>query len=198
MTSNQQCSLGKKQNSRKNRNLKLIIQNTLFLDQRGKKTGGGGLVIGALEDIKPVLIKEGDDECEAMTVQITVNELEVRLVVGYGACESDRQAKKLDTTQKERKLKLWDYLENELIQAENKCQGLVIQIDANASLGPEIMKNYPNPQNSNWKIFAEFLARNPALIVVNSLNLSKGLITRRRKTIKKTEKSVLDFFIVNS
>ena len=41
-----------------------------------------------------MLINEGDDECEAMTVQIKVNELEVRVVIGYGACESDQQAKK--------------------------------------------------------------------------------------------------------
>ena len=74
-----------------------------------------------------------------MTVQVKVNELEVRLLVGYGVCESDRQAKKLDTTQKEKNQKLWDYLETELIEADNKCQGLVIQIDANASLGPEII-----------------------------------------------------------
>ena len=64
----------------------------------------GWLVIGALEDIKPILLKEGDDECEAMAVQVKVNQLEVRLVVGYGACESDRQAKKLDTTQKKENL----------------------------------------------------------------------------------------------
>ena len=100
----------------------------------------GWLVIGALEDIKPILLKEGDDECEAMAVQVKVNQLEVRLVVGYGACESDRQAKKLDTTQKERKLKLWDYLETEVSEAENFGQGLVIQIDASASLGPEYIK----------------------------------------------------------
>ena len=50
----------------------------------------------------------------------------------------------------------------------------------------------------NGKLFANFLERNPALIVVNNLNLCKGLITRRRKTINKTEESVLDFFIVNS
>ena len=162
------------------------------------KTGGGGIVIGALDDLKPVLVNEGDDESEALTVQISVNNLEIRCVVGYGACESDRQAKKLDTNQHDRKLKLWEFLENEVIEAENKCQGLVIQMDANASLGPELLKNDPNNQNSNGRLFANFLQRNPALIVVNNLDLCKGLITRRRKTIHKTEEAVLDFFLVNS
>ena len=90
---------------------------------------------------------------------------------------------------------MWDYLETKVSEAENKCQGLVIQIDANASLGPEWIKDDPNPQNTNGKLFANFLERNPALIVVNSLNICKGLITRCRKTIKKTEQSVLDFFL---
>ena len=189
----QETKLKKKQKF-KVENSKYII----FRLEREKKTGGGGLVIGALEDINPVLVKEGDDECEALTVQVKVNKLEARLVVGYGACESDRQAKKLDITQKERKQILWDYLETEVSEAENKCQGLVIQIDANASLGPEWINDDPNPQTTNGKLFADFLERNPALIVVNSLNICKGLITRCRKTINKTEKSVLDFFLVNS
>ena len=85
-----------------------------------------------------------------------------------------------------------------MIEAENQCQGLVIQIDANATLGPDLLKNDPNPQNSNGKMFADFLKRNPALIVVNNLKSCKGVITRRRKTIHKTEEAVLDFFLVNS
>ena len=61
-----------------------------------------------------------------------------------------------------------------------------------------MLKNDPNPQNHNGKIFADFLKRNPALIVVNSLNLCEGVITRQRTTIKKTEEAALDFFLVNS
>ena len=76
--------------------------------------------------------------------------------MGYGACESDRQAKKLETSQKERKNMLWEYLEREVIEAETKCQGLIIQIDANASLGPDLLKGDPNPQNQNGKLFADF------------------------------------------
>ena len=145
-----------------------------------------------------MLLKEGDDESEAMIVQIEINKLQIRLVVGYGACESDRQAKKLETTQKERKNKLWEYLEEEVIEAEIKNQGLIIQIDANASLGPGLLKDDPNPQNLNGKLFADFLKNNPAIIVVNNLDLCEGVITRRRKTIKRTEEAALDFFLVNS
>ena len=101
------------QETKLNKKQKFKIENPEYIIFRLEReaTGGGGLVIGALENLKPVLIKEGDDESEALTVLIEVSNLKVRLVVGYGANESDRQAKKLETTQKERKNKLWEYLE---------------------------------------------------------------------------------------
>ena len=75
------------------------------------------------------------------------------------------------------------YIEFELIEAENVGQGLVVQIDADASLGPNLIENDPYPQNANGKMFADFLGRNPVLTGVNSLNICKGIITRHRKTI---------------
>ena len=41
-----------------------------------------------------------------------------------------------------------------------------------------------------------FLMRNSNLTLVNSLDLCEGLITRIRRTKDRTEKSILDFFIV--
>ena len=76
-------------------------------------------------------------------------------------------------------------------------QGLVIQLDANAHLGPNIIKGDPNERNSNGTLFNDFLESNPAITVVNSLKLCEGLITRRRETTKGVEESVLDFFLVN-
>ena len=37
---------------------------------------------------------------------------------------------------------------------------------------------------------------NPNLTVVNNLSICEGKITRRRKTLKKNEEAILDFFIV--
>ena len=188
------------QETKLNKKQKFKIDNPEYKIFRLERqaTGGGGLVIGALENLKPVLIKEGDDESEALTVLIEVSTLKVRLVVGYGANESDRQAKKLETTQKERKQKLWEYLDQEITEAENKGQGLVIQIDANAYLGSDIIPNDPNDPNGTGNLFREFLKRNPAITVVNSLQLCKGVITRRRTTINGIEEAALDFFLVNS
>jgi hypothetical protein len=46
-------------------------------------------------------------------------------------------------------------------------------------------------------LFLEFLENNPSLIVVNTLDLCTGLITRRWELISETEEAVLDFFVIN-
>ena len=83
-----------------------------------------------------------------------------------------------------------------LKSSKNAESGLVIQMDGNLWAGSEIIKNDPRPQNSNGRLFKQFLNRNPNLTVVNSLNLCEGLITRTRICNGKLEQSVLDFFIV--
>ena len=162
-----------------------------------EKSGGGGIALGVIQDLNPILIRMGSDTTEAISVKINVNQFEIRLIVGYGAQENDRQASVHDMSQSERKQLLWDFLDLEIKEAENMKQGLVIQIDANAHLGPNIIKGDKNPMNSNGAIMKKFLEQNPAITVVNSLELSKGLITRRRDTIKGVEESVIDFFMVN-
>ena len=48
----------------------------------------------------------------------------------------------------------------------------------------------------NGKLLEEFLVKNPNLVVVNSLPICEGLITRSREKGGKEEKSILDSFIV--
>ena len=76
-------------------------------------------------------------------------------------------------------------------------QGLLIQMDGNLHAGPDVIKNDPNTQNSNGKLFTQFLERNPSLFVAKNLNICEGTITRQRVLENKTEKAVLDFFVMN-
>ena len=69
--------------------------------------------------------------------------------------------------------------------------------DSNSHLGQEVIKNDPNPQNANGKIFMDFLARNKSLQVLNCQKECEGGITRMRKVKSRTEKAVLDFCIIN-
>ena len=92
---------------------------------------------------------------------------------------------------------VWEFLEEEANKAELEGLGLIIQMDGNLHAGPELIKNDPNPQNNNGKLYMEFLIRNPNLIVANSLSNCQGLITRQRKLENRTEKAILDFFVMN-
>ena len=73
--------------------------------------------------------------------------------------------------------------------------GFILQMDSNAHLGKDIVKNDVNDQNLNGKLFAQFLERMPNLTLINSLDLCEGTITRIRKTIRGFEFSVLDVFV---
>ena len=75
--------------------------------------------------------------------------------------------------------------------------GLIIQMDGNLHGGPELIRNDPNSQNQNGKLFQQFLERNQGLTVANNLNCCKGVITRQRLLETRTEKAILDFCLVN-
>ena len=40
------------------------------IEEGGKVLNGGGIAIGALHDLNPVLLRQGDDEVECMTVEV--------------------------------------------------------------------------------------------------------------------------------
>ena len=70
-----------------------------------------------------------------------------------------------------------------------------VEMDANTKLGNKIIKGDPNEQSKNGKLLERVVEDN-SLIVVNGTNLCDGVITRQRTTTDRTERSVLDFFIV--
>ena len=70
-------------------------------------------------------------------------------------------------------------------------------MDGNCHLGKDILKEDPNEQHINGKLFCEFLERMPHLTVINTLALCEGSITRMRKTTRGVEKSILDLFVTS-
>ena len=153
-----------------------------------QKSQGGGIALGINKMFESTLLNSGDDDTEAISVLVVVGSIQIRVVAAYGVQEN---------ATKERKEKFWDFIEEEISQAENENQGLIIQMDGNLHAGEKLIKNDPNPQNQNGKLFFEVLQRNSGLVVVNSESICEGLITRKRQVESKTEKEVLDFFLVN-
>ena len=140
-----------------------------------------------LNCLEPSWISEGDDDAEALTIEIWIEGFPIRLVCGYGPQEGDR---------KERKNKFWEYINNETQNAKKEGAGFILQMDGNLWAGKGIIKDDPNTQNQNGKLFQNYLCSNPNLSVVNALPVCEGMITRKRHTTKGTEVGVLDFFVV--
>ena len=152
-----------------------------------KDKQGGGLAIGALHDVNPVWISKGDDEVEILVVEISVENMKIRCVCGYGPQEYDKT---------EKKEKFWAKLSSEVKDASLNEACLIIQMDGNLWGGPELVKNDPNQCNNNGKMFKTFLEDNPQLTIANNLDSCEGSLTRVRKTSKKVEESILDFFLI--
>ena len=137
-----------------------------------KDSQGGGLAIGVDKEIESTLLREGDDDIEALVVQIVIEKMPIKVIAAYGPQEG---------ALKEKKEKFWKFLEEEAIKTELMDHRLLIQMDGNLHGGPTLINNDPNPQNRNGRIFEEFLGRNPFLTVANNLNICQGVLTRIRK-----------------
>ena len=55
-----------------------------------KSRSGGGIAIGAVNDLNPVWISEGDDDIEILAIQIEVKEFRIRCIVAYGPQENEK------------------------------------------------------------------------------------------------------------
>ena len=152
-----------------------------------KGIGGGGIAIAVLNDLDPSWISEGDDEVEALTVEIWIEGFPVRLVCGYGPQENDN---------KNRKESFWKYLNQEAQNSQSDGTGFILQMDGNLWAGNTIIKSDPKKQNQNGKYFENFLLKNPHLTVVNALSICEGNITRVRHTVERREETIIDFFVV--
>ena len=159
----------------------------LFEKPRKSRINGGGVAIGCIRELNPVWVKEGQNDVEALSVNIFVKNMTIRCCVAYG-CQENEESDKKDA--------FWNYLDEEVIEAKESGAGLVIQFDGNLWAGNKIIPGDPRGQNKNGKLFEQFLTRNSHLTVINSLELCEGLITRRRYKNEKLEESILDFFVV--
>ena len=56
-------------------------------------TSGGGIAIGALCDLNPIWVKDGGQQAEALSIQITVKNMNIRCIVAYGCQENEHMIK---------------------------------------------------------------------------------------------------------
>ena len=153
----------------------------------GKGVAGGGLAIGALHDLNPILVRQGDDSVECLTIEVKAANISFMCVTGYGPQIHDTS---------DRKERFWKYLDEEAKSAVQREVGIIFQIDSNAWAGENLIPGDNNKQNNNGVLLEKFLEDNPGLVIVNSLSCCIGKITRHRETTMGTEEAILDLYIV--
>ena len=151
---------------------------------------GGGLLTAIKDNLNPVLVYLGDDEDELIVVQVNVVSLNIRIFNGYGPQESSNEGNL------QVKLNFWQSFEKEIIAAKDENCEIIIELDANAKVGKEVITGDPNNQSANGKILMDIIKRQN-LILLNSSDICQGKITRQRSTVIGDEISILDYIIVS-
>lgn len=151
-----------------------------------KDREGGGVALSVKKELSPAFVRDGGDEVEAVTVDIHMNKMAISVTSAYGPQENALI---------QNKTKFWEYLSKEAHRASTEGKGFILQGDLNAWLGPAMLPGDVNDQNRNGKLFSTFLAENK-LTCVNTLRLTKGLITRSRNYLGEVKQSSIDFYVV--
>ena len=152
-----------------------------------RKKVKGGTMIGAHKGLKPVLITEYNEEFELLVIEIKMANKEIRIMSGYGPQE---------TWPEQQRTPFFLALEEEIVKAELEGKSILIELDANSKLGKDLIPGDLHTQSENGKLLAGIITRH-SLVIGNSMDVCKGLVTRKRMTKSTTEKSIIDFVILS-
>ena len=135
-----------------------------------RKGGGvGGLLTAVDQNLNPVLISTGmDEDTEMITVQVKVGTHDTRIINAHGPQEDDGD---------QELFRFWQEIDQEAATAKDENCLVIIQLDANAKIGKEHIKNDPNDATANGKILIDLVERHN-LTIANTLDLCKAVITR--------------------
>ena len=151
---------------------------------------GGGVLISCLISLEPILVFEGDSECEILVVQITLNPgKSIRIIGGYGP----QECAPLLVREKYR-----NTLEEQVERAYLNGSMVLVAEDANAKLGPDWIKNDPHSISENGLLLADMITRQNLSIVNMSDKCVGGPITRSRTVNGKVEASCIDYVLVSA
>ena len=131
-----------------------------------------------------MLISARNDDAETLTVQLMCGNLKIRVINAYGPQEDDTQQNKLN---------FWMGIEEEILAAKSESCLVLVQMDANAKLGRNIISMDPNTgTDGNGRQMLNLINRQ-SLILLNTDRSCAGAITRHRVTKNGTEEAILDY-----
>ena len=99
---------------------------TSYEHLRSEKTAGGGLYMAVRTELNPALARDGGDDMEAITVDISIKKMQIVCTTAYGPQEKDPL---------EKKDMFWQFLKEEAKRAEQEGKGFILQEDLNSWLG---------------------------------------------------------------
>ena len=123
---------------------KIKMDKEFVIFEAIRKKKGGGTLMAINEDLKPKLIEEYSDEFELIVVEANTTEKTIRVITGYGPQEC---------WEEERRLPFFLALEIEIEKAELGGKSLIIEMDANAKLGPSYISGDPHAMTPNGALF---------------------------------------------
>ena len=155
--------------------------------QKNRNGWGGGLLTAVDPSLNPMLISSRNEDAETLTVQMQLHDRQLRVINGYGPQNDDTPQNKLN---------FWMGLEEEIIAAKSESCMILIQMDANAKVGQQILSSDPNcDMDGNGKLLLEVINRQH-LLLLNVDRSCTGVITRERVTKTNTELAILDYMLV--
>ena len=165
---------------------KVQIENYEIFEAIRKKVKGGSM-IGAHKALKPILIEEYSCDFELLVIEIQVANRDIRVMTGYGPQENWSEVERMP---------FFMALEQEIVKAELAGKSILIEMDANSKLGSKYIPGDKHIQSENGKILAGIIERH-SLVIGNSVEKCKGLITRKRITKNAVEESTIDYVVIS-
>ena len=141
--------------------------------QAERKREGGGILTAVKGSLPALVISEGKGEVEILVVEVTVNNLRIRLINAYGPQETESKNKIAD---------FWSELELEIVKSRNEGCLIIIEMDANAKVGSGVISKDPNMMSSNGKLMLDVL-NSQNLHCLNADPRCSGTITLYRKQL---------------
>ena len=151
-----------------------------------KNRDGGGVALSALKELNPAFVCDGGEDAEAVTVDIHLKSMAISVTSAYGPQNNAPDTKKAA---------FWNYLSEQAYRSKSCGKGFILQGDLNSWLGSDLLPGDKKPKNNNGRLFESFLEDNK-LTCVNSLPITKGLVTRTRKYLGQLKQSTIDFYVV--
>ena len=136
-------------------------------------------MVGIHSSLNPLLIQEYNEDFELVVVEFSVNHQNIRVMSGCGPQESWPE---------EERLPFFMSLEQEVIKAKMEGKSIIIAMDANSKLGPDVIPGDKHSQSPNGRILADIILRHQ-LFVANGSDKCRRRIKRVKVTTEGLKKA---------